>query len=199
MAIQNRRGAYEDFDPEKLKAGERATVMSGDPHAKDGRAVYECFEPGVVKRMATYEDMAENVDQATDSISKAYLKNIEDATERAETGAEAAKAATDQANAAAQTVLEKLENGELTGPTGPQGETGPQGPPGAVENLSEQAVEFTEAETKEPLASGETLSVLFGKIAKHMSVTDETFDGIVDDETIKMAEGLGFLDVGGGG
>lgn len=197
MAIQNRRGAYEDFDPDKLKAGERATVMSGDPHAEDGRAVYECFEPGVVKRMATYEDMVESVDRATDSISKEYLKNITEATERAETGAAAANAATEQANAAAETVLKKLENGDFIGPMGPQGDTGPQGPPGAVENLSDQAVAFAEAEEKQPLVSGESLSLLFGKLAKFMTATDEAFDDLLDEETIRLAQETGFLSGGG--
>lgn len=204
MAIQNRRGDYGDFDPDKLKAGERATVMSGDPHAKDGRAVYECFEPGVVKRMATYEDMVESVDQATDSISKEYLKNITEAAENAETKAAAANQAAEQAAAAAQTVLEKLENGEFIGPTGPQGETGPQGPPGAVENLSGQAVEFTESEEKQPLVSGESLAVLFGKLAKFMGAADdglaglrEDFDNLLDEETIQLAQETGFLSGGG--
>lgn len=204
MAIQNRRGAYEDFDPDKLKAGERATVMSGDPHAEDGRAVYECFEPGVVKRMATYEDMVESVDQATDSISKEYLKNITEASERAETGAAAANAATERANAAADEVLEKLENGDFVGPTGPRGETGPQGPPGAVENLSDQAVAFTEAEVARPLASGESLAVSFGKLAKFMSAANaglaglrEDLDNLLDEDTIKLAQETGFLSGGG--
>ena len=32
MAVQTRRGAYENFDPSKLLAGEWATVLSGDPN-----------------------------------------------------------------------------------------------------------------------------------------------------------------------
>ena len=62
MAITIRKGPYDKFDAQKLQAGEMAMVTEGDPHASDGRAVYVCFSPGDVKRMATYEDMVENVD-----------------------------------------------------------------------------------------------------------------------------------------
>ena len=61
MAIQNRRGAYGDFDPSKLLPGEWAVVLSGDTNASDGLACYMCFKAGVVKRMATYEDMIDNI------------------------------------------------------------------------------------------------------------------------------------------
>ena len=59
MAIQHRRGIYKDFDPYQLVPGEYAFVLSGDPVASDGTAAYLCFGTGVVKRMATYEDMAD--------------------------------------------------------------------------------------------------------------------------------------------
>lgn len=59
MAIQHRRGIYDKFDPTRLVAGEWAIVLSGDPVAEDGMAAYICFAAGVVKRVATYEDMAD--------------------------------------------------------------------------------------------------------------------------------------------
>ena len=61
MAIQSRRGQYGDFDPSKLLPGEWAGVLSGDPNAKDGKSIYYAFAAGNVKRMATYEDMVENI------------------------------------------------------------------------------------------------------------------------------------------
>lgn len=125
MAIQNRRGAYEDFKPEKLKSGEWATVLSGDPNASDGRANYMCFEPGVVKRMATFEDMRENIELATEEISNAYLEDLTEATERADTSAAnadskagAADTAAQNAQAVANTVQGKLDKGELRGDKG---------------------------------------------------------------------------------
>ena len=65
MAIQNRRGNYADFDPQKMVAGEWAVVQSGDPNSTRGKAVYMAFNVGDIERMATYEDMQENIVSAT--------------------------------------------------------------------------------------------------------------------------------------
>ena len=37
MAIQNRRGNYEDFNPDELLAGEIAVVQEGDTASSTGR------------------------------------------------------------------------------------------------------------------------------------------------------------------
>lgn len=49
MAIQNRRGEYKDFDPDKMLPGEIAIVTSGDPNSKTGANMYVCFAAGNVK------------------------------------------------------------------------------------------------------------------------------------------------------
>ena len=64
MAITMRHGPYNKFDPQKLRTAETAVVTEGDPHASDGKAFYQCFSPGDVKRMATYEDMVDQIDEA---------------------------------------------------------------------------------------------------------------------------------------
>ena len=64
MAITMRHGPYNKFDPQKLRTAETAVVTEGDPHASDGKAIYQCFSPGDVKRMATYEDMVDQIDEA---------------------------------------------------------------------------------------------------------------------------------------
>ena len=64
MAITMRHGPYNKFDSQKLRTGELAVVTEGDPHASDGKAIYQCFSPGDVKRMATYEDMVDQIDEA---------------------------------------------------------------------------------------------------------------------------------------
>lgn len=169
MAIQNRRGAYENFDPAKLLSGEWATVLSGDPNARDGRATYQCFEPGVVKRMATYEDMQENVDHSLDDMKTQFLSGITEATARAEEKAEAADTAAQNAQGITDLVTQKLQDGDFIGPQGEKGETGEKGEkgdPGEVTNLPEQTVAFTEAETDSNIASGDSLKVMFGKLLK---------------------------------
>lgn len=62
MAIQNRRGPYGKLDKTKLLPGEYAIVLQDDPFCKDGRSVYICFHAGDTKRMATFEDMQENIE-----------------------------------------------------------------------------------------------------------------------------------------
>lgn len=102
MAIQNRRGNYSDFDSEKMVPGEWATVLSGDPNAGDGKSIYHCFSAGNVKRMATYEDMEDNIEKATDDIREQYLQDISQATQSANTAASSANQAAQSAQRAAQ-------------------------------------------------------------------------------------------------
>lgn len=64
MAIQMRRGKYGKFAPSKLLPGEWAVVQQDDETARDGRAVYIAFAAGAVKRMATYEDMVDDLQTA---------------------------------------------------------------------------------------------------------------------------------------
>lgn len=97
MAIQNRRGAYADFDPTKMVAGEFAVVQTGDPNADDGKAVYMAFSSGSVKRLATYEDMQQSIADATEDIAQ----NIEDAVAD---DVAAAQQAAEQAQQAVETL-----------------------------------------------------------------------------------------------
>lgn len=94
MAIQSRRGAFGDFDPNKMLPGEWASVLKDDPKAQDGKSVYMCFAAGDVKRMATYEDMKENIKEATDDVVQEVTEKYTDEI----------KAATKAANDAAKNV-----------------------------------------------------------------------------------------------
>ena len=76
MAIQNRRGNYADFDPQKLVPGEWAVVQSGDPNSERGRAVYMAFNVGEIERMATYEDMQENIVSATTDVQEQFASEL---------------------------------------------------------------------------------------------------------------------------
>lgn len=91
MAIQHRRGIYEKLVKSKLLPGEYAIVLQDDPFCKDGKSVYICFKAGDTKRMATYEDMRENIQDATDEIGKQFTKDVRDATDNANEQAEYAK------------------------------------------------------------------------------------------------------------
>lgn len=123
MAIQMRRGNYGKFDPDKLLPGEYAVVQGDDPSARDGRSVYMAFAAGVVKRLATYEDMVENVSSAlVDAIGDAAerlterAEAINAAAEEGEAGrreAEAARAAAESARTTAEEGRAKAEGGRV--------------------------------------------------------------------------------------
>lgn len=75
MAIQMRRGPFDKFDETKLVEGEVAIVMEGDPSVKDGKSVYIKF-PDKAKRMATYEDTIDIVDDLAEDIHASYDESI---------------------------------------------------------------------------------------------------------------------------
>lgn len=69
MAIQNRRGAYTNFDPTKMLPGEYAVVLSGDPSDNSGYAIYMCFASGVVKRLVFSEQLENGLDGKQDELT----------------------------------------------------------------------------------------------------------------------------------
>lgn len=101
MAIQHRRGAFNLFDPTRLLPGEWAIVLSGDTSASDGRAAYICFAAGTVKRIATFEDMAEAIANATQDVIADLTSACNTATGNANTATTAANNAASTANTAA--------------------------------------------------------------------------------------------------
>lgn len=83
MAIQNRRGFYDKFDPSRLVAGEWAIVLDGDKNAPDGKSAYVCFAAGNVKRVALFEDMSTNIKKANSEIIEELTTATNNATQKA--------------------------------------------------------------------------------------------------------------------
>lgn len=96
MAIQVRRGKKKDFDPDKMLPGEWAGTT-------DTKEVFFTFAPGDTKKMATYEDMAENIREATGEITAGLTEGVSTAIEQA-------NAAADTANQAAETAQTSITN-----------------------------------------------------------------------------------------
>ena len=96
MAIQNRRGAYSNFTPNKMVPGEIAVVQSGDPNASDGKSVYVAFQAGSAKRLATYDDIRDQITQATDEIIDEIEEAVADDVEAAEAAAQSVSASAAQ-------------------------------------------------------------------------------------------------------
>lgn len=104
MAIQMRRGAYAQFDPLKMKAGEWAVSTDSDTKKQQ---IWMCFAPGIVKRMGTVEDFDTEIqrliqnylDGMAQSVSQAQ-KSAELATSKAQESANSASnAKTSETNA----------------------------------------------------------------------------------------------------
>lgn len=104
MAIQMRRGAYAEFDPLKMKAGEWAVSTDSDTKKQQ---IWMCFAPGIVKRMGTVEDFDTEIqrliqsylDGMAQSVSQAQ-KSAELATSKAqESSTSASNAKTSETNA----------------------------------------------------------------------------------------------------
>lgn len=87
MAIQNRRGAFANFDPSKMLPGEFAVVQSGDTSTSDGKSVYIAFQSGQVKKLATYTDIQDAVESATDELIEEVTQGLEEDVQRAEEAA----------------------------------------------------------------------------------------------------------------
>lgn len=148
--ILMRRGVFNRFAKNKLLPGEWAVVLEGDPGAQDGLTVYMCFAAGVVKRMATYEDMVEQFGDLTDDIIRQLTNEVQEAITRANTSAEyanrkgelagqnatAAEVATNATRDFLTDLQAKLQSGFFKGETGPQGPPGPQGDSGVMVPVS---------------------------------------------------------------
>nr|DAF78806.1 MAG TPA: L SHAPED TAIL FIBER PROTEIN [Caudoviricetes sp.] len=111
MAIQMRRGAYAEFDPLKMKAGEWAVSTDSDMKKQQ---IWMCFAPGIVKRMGTVEDfdteiqrliqnyldsMAQSVSQAQKSAELATSKAQESANSASNANASEIRAKASETNA----------------------------------------------------------------------------------------------------
>lgn len=77
MAIQMRRGAYAEFDPLKMKAGEWAVSTDSDTKKQQ---IWMCFAPGIVKRMGTVEDF----DTEIQRLIQNYLDGIAQSVSQAQ-------------------------------------------------------------------------------------------------------------------
>ena len=118
MAIQHRRGGYSDFDPTKMKPGEYAVMLSGDPQATDGEGVYMAFGAGRVKRMATLDELHSYDSDARQAAANAEASRVSAQTilsrttqerQAAETARQAAETAASDAEDTVNDAIDDIE------------------------------------------------------------------------------------------
>lgn len=195
MAIRNRRGPYNKFDPTKLLPGEWAVVLSGDPHASDGLACYMCFAPGTVKRMATYEDMVDNIAASSGEVVAAEVdRQCKAAIQACQTAASNAGSAASAANTAAGNANTAVSKANTAANSANTAATAANEAAQAAQNviqgdLSSNTVTFTTASTRTNILSGESLAVMFGKIKKWLSSLKNAAFADVANNLTTSAEG----------
>lgn len=132
MAIQVRRGKKKDFAPDKMLPGEWAGTT-------DTKEVFFAFAPGDTKKMATYEDMEENIREATGEITAGLTEGVNTAIQQAETAAQNADQAVGNME---QTVTQLVQE---TGTAVEQAETAAQTANTAAQDAQDAAQEAREA------------------------------------------------------
>ena len=103
MAIQMRRGAYAEFDPLKMKAGEWAVSTDSDTKKQQ---IWMCFTPGIVKRMGTVEDFDVEIQRLIQSYLDGMAQSVSQAQKSAQT-------ATEKANSASSSASQAQKSAEL--------------------------------------------------------------------------------------
>ena len=104
MALLIRRGAYSNFVPSKLRAGEFADVQSGDPNSTDGKGVYICLTNGSADRLARSSEVT-NVN----TEAQAYANSANQSATSASASATSASASATSAAASAQQAQTQAE------------------------------------------------------------------------------------------
>lgn len=94
--IQVRGGLKKDFDPDKMSAREFAVSLDRNP--KD-QWIWMCFAPGVVKRLGTYEDFYDQIEEATTDIRNNYISIFNEINDETEGFRDDAKDSADRAAA----------------------------------------------------------------------------------------------------
>lgn len=204
MALTVRKGSYGEFDPSKLKAGEWAVVMVDDPDTKDGKAIYMCFSAGNVKRMATYEDMKDNMGNLTDDmlefLTEDMQKVLQQATQMVNEGnlvisnsqevMKEADAAAKKANDAVAEIEQKAATGEFSAKiTEVSAVTGESGTQATVQNIgTEQNANFVftipKGDTGEPFRIKKTYSSI-----DKMNIGFYTDDDVLEGQFVAIDTG----------
>ncbi|MBE5035806.1 phage baseplate protein [Gallibacter intestinalis] len=172
------------------------------------------------------------INDARDAVTSANnaASSANNAANSANKAASSANAAATAANNAAEELQEKVNAGDFTasvtvgtvttGNPGTQASvvnsgtdkdavldfTIPRGDTGSVENISSQPVTFAEASNNNKIASGESLSILFGKTSRlftrvgtaETNITDIQSDISISEETIAAFKALGWTPPSGG-
>lgn len=179
MAIINRKGQFVDFDPSKMLPGEWAVVLDGDSNSKDGKSIYMCFSAGVVKRMATYDDMVDNINNATEDVQNMFTEEMRDAINQALEIVDSGNAVITNAQSVLQSAEQATKNAN---------DAAEEAKSYVLGDISSKTVTFLEASSRVNIASDESTATLFGKIKKFFTdLKPHAFTAPVQNLTTNVA------------
>lgn len=138
MAIQMRRGAYSEFDPLKMKAGEWAVSTDSDTKKQQ---IWMCFAPGVVKRMGTVEDFDTEIQRLIQNYLDGIAQSVSQAQKSAELATSKAQESANSASNAKESEI-KAKNSETNAKTS---ETNSAKNKSEAQKYAEQAKEISES------------------------------------------------------
>ena len=101
VKIQHRRGAYADYDPTKVLPGELVVVQSDDPATDDGKSIYIGTASGIIKRLATAEEII-----AYNAQGAAILAQVQQTATNVQGFAQTAQTKASEANTSAQSAAQ---------------------------------------------------------------------------------------------
>lgn len=138
MAIQMRRGAYAQFDPLKMKAGEWAVSTDSDTKKQQ---IWMCFAPGIVKRMGTVEDFDTEIQRLIQNYLDGMAQSVSQAQKSAELATSKAQKSANSASNAKESEI-KAKASETNAKTS---ETNSAKSESEAQKYAEQAKEISES------------------------------------------------------
>ena len=138
MAIQMRRGAYAEFDPLKMKAGEWAVSTDSDTKKQQ---IWMCFAPGIVKRTGTVEDFDVEIQRLIQSYLDGMAQSVSQAQKSAELATSKAQESANSASNAKESEI-KAKASETNAKTS---ETSSAKSESEAQKYAEQAKEISES------------------------------------------------------
>lgn len=133
-----RRGAYAEFDPLKMKAGEWAVSTDSDTKKQQ---IWMCFAPGIVKRMGTVEDFDVEIQRLIQSYLDGMAQSVSQAQKSAELATSKAQESANSASNAKESEI-KAKASETNAKTS---ETSSAKSESEAQKYAEQAKEISES------------------------------------------------------
>lgn len=178
MAIQTRKGPEKDFDPNKLLPGEFAGTT-------DTKRIFYAFAAGDTKEMATYEDMQQEIKNATGDI----VAELTDGVETAITNTNKATESANQAAMDANTAKEEAETATMkANQATSDADVAAKAALEAAEKADKAVIDDSISSTSKTYSSSKINSLIAGVTGFSVLVVDTLPTSSIDTHTIYFVQ-----------